>query len=197
MLKWMADGRRVKPVIPIAVGERSIAFPRRSVKAGVNRTHILCPYPGKRLIPGQPAGIHDVQLRIDLPPVANGHGPFFCQLPGRQVERIAGWLPLRFAAPNCNMFSVICHVPCTRPLLLSHCRGTPLPSLPIPALSLHVSALVHLRPSCVPPFLENSREFSPIVWTHYLTLSSPLTRCGLLSATTIYLVGIFDSQSED
>ena len=88
MLKWMADGRPVKPLVPIAVGERSIAFPRRSVKAGVNRTHILCPYPGKRLIPGQPAGIHDVQLRIDLPPVANGHGPFFCQLPGRQVERL-------------------------------------------------------------------------------------------------------------
>ena len=38
MLKWLTDGRPVKPVIPIAVGERSIAFPRRSVKAGVDRT---------------------------------------------------------------------------------------------------------------------------------------------------------------
>ena len=36
MLKWMTDGRPVKPVIPIAVGEDSIAFPRRSVKAGVD-----------------------------------------------------------------------------------------------------------------------------------------------------------------
>ena len=27
MLKWVADGRSVKPVIPIAVGEKSIAFP--------------------------------------------------------------------------------------------------------------------------------------------------------------------------
>ena len=36
MLKWAADGRPVKPVIPIAVGEKSIAFPRRSVKAGVD-----------------------------------------------------------------------------------------------------------------------------------------------------------------
>jgi len=36
MLKWVADGKLVKPLIPIAVGERSIAFPRRSVKAGVN-----------------------------------------------------------------------------------------------------------------------------------------------------------------
>ena len=36
MLKWVADGRPVKPVIPIAVGEKSIAFPRRSVKAGVD-----------------------------------------------------------------------------------------------------------------------------------------------------------------
>ena len=75
-------------MIPIAVGEKSIAFPRRSVKAGVNRTHNLCPNPGKRLIPGQPAGIHDVQFRIDLSPVSNGHGPFFRQLPGRQVERL-------------------------------------------------------------------------------------------------------------
>ena len=41
-----------------------------------------------RLIPGQPAGVHDVQLRIDLPPVSNGHGPFFRQLPGRQIERL-------------------------------------------------------------------------------------------------------------
>ena len=36
MLKWVADGRPVKPDIPIAVGEKSIAFPRRSVKAGVD-----------------------------------------------------------------------------------------------------------------------------------------------------------------
>ena len=41
-----------------------------------------------RLIPGQPAGVHDVQLRIDLPPISNGHGPFFRQLPGRQIERL-------------------------------------------------------------------------------------------------------------
>jgi hypothetical protein len=32
----MTDGRPVKSVIPIAVGEDSIAFPRRSVKAGVD-----------------------------------------------------------------------------------------------------------------------------------------------------------------
>lgn len=61
MLKWMTDGRPVKSVIPIAVGERSIAFPRRSVKAGVNKARNLCPNPGKQLIPGQPAGEHDVQ----------------------------------------------------------------------------------------------------------------------------------------
>ena len=36
MLKWMADGKPVKSLIPIAVGEKSIAFPRRSVKAGVD-----------------------------------------------------------------------------------------------------------------------------------------------------------------
>ena len=88
MLKWIADGKPVKFLIPIAVGEDSIAFPRRSVKAGVDRTHNLCPNPGKPLIPGQPAGEHDVQLCIDLPPVSNGHGPFFRQLPGRQVERL-------------------------------------------------------------------------------------------------------------
>ena len=88
MLKWIADGKPVKFLIPIAVGEDSIAFSRRSVKAGVDRTHNLCPNPGKPLIPGQPAGVHDVQLRIDLPPVSNGHGPFFRQLPGRQVERL-------------------------------------------------------------------------------------------------------------
>ena len=75
-------------MIPIAVGERSIAFPRRSVKAGVNRARNPCPNPGKQLIPGQPAGEHDVQFRIDLSPVSNGHGPFFRQLPGRQVERL-------------------------------------------------------------------------------------------------------------
>ena len=77
MLKWMADGRRMMLLIPIAVGERSIAFPRRSVKAGVDGTHDLCPNPGKRLIRGQPAGIHDVQLRIDLPPSSNGSVHFF------------------------------------------------------------------------------------------------------------------------
>jgi hypothetical protein len=36
MLKWMADEEPVKSLIPIAVGERSIAFPRCSVKAGVD-----------------------------------------------------------------------------------------------------------------------------------------------------------------
>ena len=35
MLKWIADGQRRESLIPIAVGEDSIAFPRRSVKAGV------------------------------------------------------------------------------------------------------------------------------------------------------------------
>ena len=73
MLKWEADGRPVKPDIPIAVGEKSIAFPRRSVKAGVDRRHDLCPNHGKQLIPGQPAGVHDVQLRVDLSPVLDGH----------------------------------------------------------------------------------------------------------------------------
>ena len=88
MLKWIADGQLRESLIPIAVGEDSIAFPRRSVKAGVNRARNLWPNPGKQLIPGQPAGEHDVQFRIDLPPVSNGHGPFFRQLPGRQVERL-------------------------------------------------------------------------------------------------------------
>ncbi|MBR2700352.1 MAG: hypothetical protein IKE76_17365, partial [Clostridia bacterium] len=37
----------------------------------LQRTHNLCPNPGKPLIPGQPAGEHDVQLCIDLPPVSN------------------------------------------------------------------------------------------------------------------------------
>ena len=36
MLKWVTDGKALKPVIPIAVGEDSIAFSRRSVKAGVD-----------------------------------------------------------------------------------------------------------------------------------------------------------------
>ena len=36
MLKWMTDGELIQPLIPIAVGEDSIAFPRRSVKAGVD-----------------------------------------------------------------------------------------------------------------------------------------------------------------
>ena len=36
MLKWMTDGKALKPVIPIAVGENSIAFPRCSVKAGID-----------------------------------------------------------------------------------------------------------------------------------------------------------------
>ena len=42
MLKWIADGDPMKLLIPIAVGEKSIAFPRRSVNAGVDRTHKLC-----------------------------------------------------------------------------------------------------------------------------------------------------------
>ena len=52
MLKWVTDGEPEQPLIPIAVGEDSIAFPRRSVKAGVNRARNLCPNPGKPLIPG-------------------------------------------------------------------------------------------------------------------------------------------------
>ena len=36
MLKWVADGRPAKPVIPIVVGEDSIAFHRRSDKVGVD-----------------------------------------------------------------------------------------------------------------------------------------------------------------
>ena len=36
MLKWVTDGEPEQPLIPIAVGEDSIAFPRRSVKAGVD-----------------------------------------------------------------------------------------------------------------------------------------------------------------
>lgn len=87
MLKWMADGETKKFLIPIAVGEKSIAFPRRSVKAGVDRTRILRTGSGRSSIPSQSAGIHDIQLRVDLPPISNGHGPFFRQLPGRQTER--------------------------------------------------------------------------------------------------------------
>ena len=88
MLKWIADGDAKKLLIPIAVGEKSIAFPRRSVKAGVDRTHKLCSSSVRPSIPGQPAGIHDIQLRADLPPVSSGHGSFFRQLPGRQIERL-------------------------------------------------------------------------------------------------------------
>jgi len=40
-----ADGRLVKALIPIAVGERSIAFPRRSVKVGVNERITSAPIP--------------------------------------------------------------------------------------------------------------------------------------------------------
>ena len=36
MLKWINDGKPVKPLIPIAVGEDSIAFPMHSVKAGID-----------------------------------------------------------------------------------------------------------------------------------------------------------------
>ena len=36
MLKWVTDGEPEQPLIPIAVGEDSIAFTRRSVKAGVD-----------------------------------------------------------------------------------------------------------------------------------------------------------------
>ena len=36
MLKWITDGKPIQSLIPIAVGEASIAFPRRSVKAGGN-----------------------------------------------------------------------------------------------------------------------------------------------------------------
>ena len=36
MLKWMTDGKLEQLLIPIAVGEDSIAFSRRSVKAGAD-----------------------------------------------------------------------------------------------------------------------------------------------------------------
>ena len=88
MLKWMVDGETKKSLISIAVGEKSIAFPRRSVKAGVDRTRVLRTGSGRSSIPSQSAGIHDIQLRVDLPPISNGHGPFFRQLPCRQIERL-------------------------------------------------------------------------------------------------------------
>ena len=37
MLKWGTDGRPMKILIPVTVGAISIAFSRRSVKAGVER----------------------------------------------------------------------------------------------------------------------------------------------------------------
>ena len=43
---------------------------------------------GLRPIPGQPAGVHDVLFRADLPPASDGRGPFLRQLPGRQAERL-------------------------------------------------------------------------------------------------------------
>lgn len=73
MLKWMTDGEALKPVIPIAVGEDSIAFPQCTFKAGVDLHLLAGKLPGKLLIPGQPAGMHDVQLRVDLSPVLDGH----------------------------------------------------------------------------------------------------------------------------
>ena len=87
MLKWTTDGDAKKPLIPIAVGGKSIAFPRRSVKADVDRARVLRTGSGRSSIPSQSAGIHDIQLRVDLPPISNGHGPFFRQLPGCQIER--------------------------------------------------------------------------------------------------------------
>lgn len=43
MLKWGTDGRLMKVLIPVTVGTISIAFSRRSVKAGVERTLSLRP----------------------------------------------------------------------------------------------------------------------------------------------------------
>ena len=34
----------------------------------------------------QASFIHDAQFPIDLPPVADWHGPFLCRFKGRQVE---------------------------------------------------------------------------------------------------------------
>ena len=77
----------MKVLIPVAIGAIaiSIAFSRRSVKAGVERTLSLRP---GRSIAAQPAGIHNGQFRVNLPPISNGQGPFFRQFPGRQVERL-------------------------------------------------------------------------------------------------------------
>ena len=67
MLKWTTNGEAKKPLIPIAVGGKNIASPRSSAKAGVDRTRVLRSGSGRPSIPGQPAGIHDIQLRADLP----------------------------------------------------------------------------------------------------------------------------------
>ena len=55
-------------------------------------------------------------------------------------------------------------------------------SWPIPVPWPHVSVPALLFPFCVPPFLENSREFPGILWTHYLTSFRNNARCGLLTA---------------
>ena len=98
MLKWIADVDAKKLLIPIAVGEKSIAFPRRSVKAGVDRTHKLCFSSVRPSIPGQPAGIHNLQFCIDLPPISNGQRPFFSSAP-TSPDRAPWSAPWRWERP--------------------------------------------------------------------------------------------------
>lgn len=88
MQKWMAEGMTEKLLIPIAVGENSIAFPRRSGKAASIDDSPQCFCPAVSLIPGQPARVHDIQLRIDLPPVSDGSGPCFRQSPCYKIQRL-------------------------------------------------------------------------------------------------------------
>ena len=54
-----------------------MAFPRHSVKTGVDRTRALRSGSGQSSIPGQPAGIHDIQLHAGLPQFRTGMVHFF------------------------------------------------------------------------------------------------------------------------
>ena len=46
----------------------------------------MAPALSGRLILHEPAGVHDVKFRVDLPPVLHGHGPFFRQFLCGQIQ---------------------------------------------------------------------------------------------------------------
>ena len=78
--------------------KKSIAFPQRSAKAGVDRTRALRSGSGRHQFRVSLPGYMISSSAQTCPPVSNGHGPFFSSAP-RSPDRTPGSASWRWERP--------------------------------------------------------------------------------------------------